>query len=75
MSEQATVLTSVKIDISPEGIKFTIEGLDSDLARLIESAGRFSVEAPEHHNIDTSNVYIKSDRVLRFVDPPTTPIL
>jgi hypothetical protein len=70
---QATVQATVKIDVSPEGIKFTIEGLDADLASLIGVAGKFSVLVPEYHTFDTSTVVIKSDKVIAFVDPPEEP--
>lgn len=66
---QPTVLTTVKIDISPEGIKFTFEGIDNDLAKLIEVAGEFVVQPMEYRSFDTSDVVIKSKKVIVFVDP------
>lgn len=66
---QPTVLTTVKIDISPEGIKFTFEGIDNDLAKLIEVAGEFVVQPVEYRSFDTSDVVIKSKKVIVFVDP------
>jgi hypothetical protein len=67
---QATVLMPVKIDVSPDGIKFTFEGIDSDLAKLIESAGEFVVQGPvEYRSFDTSDLVIKSKKVIAFVDP------
>jgi hypothetical protein len=64
---ESTVLTKVKIDVNPDGITFNIEGLDSDLARLIEAAGTFNVKPVEYHTFDSSNVTIQSDRALLFV--------
>ena len=71
MSQQATVITTLKIDVSPNGIKFTIEGLDTDLAELIGQAKDFVVEPVEFNNFDSSNVTIKSTKVIQFVDPST----
>ncbi|MMZ43624.1 hypothetical protein D1872_51870 [compost metagenome] len=64
---ESTVLTKVKIDVNPDGITFSIEGLDTDLARLIEAAGTFNVKPVEYHTFDSSNVTIQSDRALLFV--------
>lgn len=72
MAQQATVLTTVSIDVSPDGIKFTLSGLDTDLASLIEKAGDFVVEPKEFNNFETSNIVIKSKKVIQFVEPPTT---
>lgn len=72
MSQQPTLLTTLKIDVSPEGIKFTIEGLDTDLAKLIEQAKDFSVQPVEFHSFDSSDVVITSTKMIQFVDKPAT---
>lgn len=66
MSE-ATILTKVKIDVNPEGITFNIEGLDSDLVKLIEAAGSFEVKSVEYHTYDTSDITIQSSKAIKFV--------
>lgn len=73
MMEQATVTTSLSIDVSPDGIKFTIPGLDDDLSRLIEAAKTFTVESLDQLNLDMSIVTIKSDKVISFVERPVVP--
>jgi hypothetical protein len=72
MSKQSTVLTNLKIDVSPDGITFTIEGLDTDLAKLIEQAVDFKVEPVEFLSHDSSTVTIKSTKMISFVDRPAT---
>lgn len=71
MSQQPTVLATVRIDVSPSGVKFTLEGLDTDLAELIEQAGTFQVQPLEQETFDTSILTMKSTKVISFVDPPT----
>lgn len=73
MAEQATIKTAVSIDVSSDGIKFSIEGLDTDLANLIEKAGGFHVLSTKYHTYDTSDVVIISDKVIEFVDRPVEP--
>ena len=65
---RATVTVQGKIDISPDGIKITFEGIDSDLSRLLEQADRFSVESREYHAFDSETVTILSDQAISFVD-------
>jgi hypothetical protein len=72
MAQQSTVITTLKIDVSPDGIKLTIEGLDTDLATLIGEASDFKVEPVEFNSFDSSNVFIKSTKMIQFVDKPTT---
>jgi hypothetical protein len=67
---ESTVSTKVKIDINPEGITFLIEGLDHDLATLIEAAGTFNVKPTVYHTYDTSDVIMQSQKVLSFVSLP-----
>lgn len=72
MSQQPTVLIPLKIDVSPNGIKLTIEGLDTDLAELIVAALDFRAKPIQFNSFESSNVVIESTRVIQFVDPPTT---
>lgn len=68
MSSQATVLTTVRIDVSPTGVSLTIEGLDTDLAELMAAAGTYSAGAAERFTVDTSSIVISSTKQLQFVD-------
>lgn len=70
---RSTYSTPLLIDVSPDGIKFTIEGVDSDLASLISAASTFTVQTPTYRTVDSSDVVIKSDKVIQFIDPPVTP--
>lgn len=67
---KGTVTTSVKIDVSPDGIRLSIEGLESDLATLLEKAGKFTVEPVQYHTYDSMDVFITSDKAIEFVDKP-----
>jgi hypothetical protein len=74
VSQQPTVLTSVKVDINPSGVTLTFEGIDTDLANLLQAAGTFTAQVPVQHSFDTSDLVIKSDKVISFVNPtPPTP--
>lgn len=67
---QSTVVTSVSIDVSPEGISLTFEGIDSDLANLMFSGKQYVCESkPAYRTYDTSDVVIKTRKALQFVEP------
>jgi hypothetical protein len=66
--ETSTIDTVAKIDVSPEGVKITLPAIDKDIASLIQSASKFTVQPVETHSYDTSNVTILSDRKIAFVD-------
>lgn len=71
MSQRATVSTVVKIDVSPEGVKLTFEGLDTDLVTLMAQAQEYEiVGAPGYHTFDSSDLVIRSKKALAFVDRP-----
>lgn len=67
--KQGTSQATVKIDISPGGITISFEAIDQELADLISSAGEFVTSPVEHHTYDSSNLTLKTKKVLRFVDP------
>lgn len=69
MPSTSTLSTLVRIDVSPDGVRLSIDSLDADLADLIALAGSFSVETPLYHTVDTKDVVIKSTKVLQFVTP------
>lgn len=73
MSSESTVATRVLIDVSPDGILFTIEGLDADLANLIAKAGAYEVLGNEYHTYDTNTIQIRSVRAIAFLKRP--PVL
>lgn len=68
--EQATVTSQVSIDIGPDGIKFSFEGMDNDLAELINQAKEFEVVDKEFYTNDTSSLAIRSKKKIAFVDRP-----
>lgn len=72
MSE-ATVLTKLLIKINPEGVTFSIEGLDLDLAKLIESASTYKATEVTPRSIGTADVTIESTKAILFL--PKTPKL
>ncbi len=73
MAGTPTVLTTLKIDVNPNGITLIIEGIDTNLANLLADAGTFTVQPVEERTFDTSDVTIQSDKVISFVAPPTPP--
>lgn len=73
MADTPTVTAIVKIDVSPNGIRFMIESLENDLASLIFAAGDFVVDPLVYHTHDTSDVTIRTKKVLQFIDPPEPP--
>ena len=67
---QATVTAMAKIDISPNGIQITFEGLDKDLADLMYAALSYTMSStPVYRTFDSSDVLIKSNKVIEFVVP------
>mgnify|MGYP001075120890 CR=1 FL=1 len=68
--EQATVVSQVSIDIGPEGIRFSFEGMDNDLADLINQAKEFEVIEKEFYTNDSSSLTIRSKQKIAFVDRP-----
>lgn len=70
---ESTLLTKVKIDVNPEGITFSFEGLPNDLTKLIEAAGTFRVNPVVYRTFDTADISIQSDKALLFV--PRAPVL
>jgi hypothetical protein len=72
MSE-ASILTKLKIDINPDGISLSLEGIDADIAKLIQAAGDFTVTQLDTRNLDVSDVVIKSVKSIQFVDRVVTP--
>ena len=73
VQQTGTLITSAKIDVSPDGIKISIEGLESDLAQLLFQAGKFTVEPTEYRTYDSMDVFITSDKAISFVDKPVVP--
>lgn len=72
--QQGTVLSTVKIDVSPDGIRLTMEGLETDLASLIAEAGGFTALDLVYHTYDSSDVCLLSNKKLAFVDRPVPPV-
>lgn len=68
MASEPTISAKVQIDVSPDGITFLIEGLDSDMSSLILSAGKFEVAPLQYHTYDTHDVTLKSVKSIQFVD-------
>ena len=67
MAERATITTTVSIDVSPDGVKFTINSLDSDVAELIALALDYKAEPSVSSSYSMSSVVIKSVKALQFV--------
>ena len=72
-NQMGTISTSVKLDISPDGVRMTFTSLDSDIAKLIAQAGDFEVVLNEYQTYETNNVVIRSKKVISFVDRPPEP--
>ncbi|MNI32952.1 hypothetical protein D3C73_868780 [compost metagenome] len=70
---QATVNTTVKIDVGPDGIRFTLEGLDADLCNLIQKAMNYEVITNEYRTFDTNDLILRSVKEIGFVDRPIPP--
>ncbi|AGY47017.1 hypothetical protein CampHawk_139 [Bacillus phage CampHawk] len=68
--EQATVVSQVAIDVGPEGIRFSFEGMDNDLAELISQAKEFEVIEKGFLTNDSSTLTIRSKKKIAFVDRP-----
>ncbi|UAV84406.1 hypothetical protein phi18_136 [Bacillus phage phi18] len=71
--EQATVVSQVSIDIGPDGIRFSFEGMDNDLAELISQAKEFEVVEKGYHTTDSSSLAIRSKKRIAFVDRVEEP--
>jgi len=73
-NQMGTISTNVKLDVSPDGIRMTFTSLDSDIAKLITQAGDFEVVLNEYQTFETSNLVMRSKKVIDFVDrPPELP--
>ncbi len=69
-NQMGTISTNVKLDVSPDGIRMTFTSLDSDIAKLIAQAGDFEVVLNEYQTFETSNLVVRSKKVIDFVDRP-----
>jgi hypothetical protein len=75
---QSTLTVNLKIDVSPEGVSLTFEGLDKDLSDLINAGKDYEVVTNEYRTFDTNDVVIRTVKKISFVDrepelPPVTP--
>lgn len=68
-----TINASVKLDISPDGVRMTFTSLDSDIAQLITQAGDFEVVLNEYQTFETNNLVMRSKKVISFTDRPPEP--
>ena len=73
MSQVSTVSTVAKIDVGPSGVTITFEQLDNNIASLILEALTFTTDPLVYHTVDTSDVVIKSDKIIQFITPPVSP--
>lgn len=71
--EQATVVTQVAIDVGPDGIRFTFEGMDKDLAELIHQAMEYEVLSSDYHTVDSNTIVLRSKKMIAFVERPSEP--
>lgn len=72
---QATVVATAKLDVSPDGVKITFEGLDADLANLMASAQTYTAEPTEYRSYDTCDLIIKTTKVIQFVTPTVIEVV
>lgn len=75
---QSTLTVNLKIDVNPDGIFLTFEGLDKDLSDLINAGKDYEVVTNEYRTFDTNDVTIRTVKKISFVDrepevPPVTP--
>lgn len=75
--QQGTVTTVAKIDVSPNGVVITLEGLDMDLAKLMAQAVDYEVLGGEEYlTYQSSILTIRTKKALSFVDrPPEPPVV
>lgn len=71
--QSATMSVNLQIDVSPNGIEFTIEGMEDDLADLIREAKDFEVLDVKYRSVETSDVFIRSVKALTFIDRGEEP--
>jgi hypothetical protein len=72
-NKMGTLSTTVKIDVSPEGVTFVFNNLDSDIAKLIQSAKDIEVIENEYQTYESSNLVLRTKKALGFVDREPTP--
>lgn len=68
-----TVRHTALIDIGPDGIKLTMEGMDDDLVKLLQQALTFEVDTVTPRASGTSDITIRSIKLIQFADRPITP--
>lgn len=66
---QATVTVTAKIDVNPNGVSISFEGIDSDLASLMSKGTPYVCTEPVYRSYDTSDIVIKTRKALQFVEP------
>lgn len=67
---EASIITRAKIDINPNGITLTFEGLDDDLATLMYTAKEFEVISKTVRNLNTTDIVVRSKQAIKFVPRP-----